>query len=154
MLRVVGLLMTESFIRNKDADKKRQDAIKVVKVVLKLDIHDKLKRKLLSNCLWQITEAEGKNKYDLRYVSEESRKSSKKGWRHEHVYPRKGMIKELVDNPEKADEILAKAVGCVVTKKEHNMLSKIDQGVEGWNRYQQAGIEIFDRLENRIASFP
>ncbi len=130
---------------------KRQDAIKVIKALLELDIDEAMKKKFLSNCLWQVTQAEGKGKYELRYKTKAALKAIKEGrrneLRHEHVYPRKQMVQRLIDSPEKVDEIVKEAVGCVVTQDEHAILSQIDRdfsGLEGCERYQEAGITVLD----------
>lgn len=66
---------------------------------------------------------------------------------HEHVYPRKQMVQRLIDNPKRVDKIVKEAVGCVVTQEKHAKLSKIDRDfpdLEGWERYQEAGIKVYD----------
>ena len=45
--------------------------------------------------------------------------------------------------PRKIDDILKTAIGCTVTVKEHQRLSRFD--VEyGWRRYRKAGIKVVD----------
>ena len=140
------------------AKKRRSDAIEVIKALLKLDIDEKMKQKFLSNCLWQITQAEGKNKYDLRYKTKAALKAIEEGrrkeLRHEHVYPRKQMVQKLIGSPENVDEIVKDAVGCVVTEEEHAKLSQIDRDfpdLEGCQRYQEAGIAVFDTNKKPLA---
>jgi hypothetical protein len=123
-------------------------------------IHKKHQKRFLDRCLWQLTEAEGAHKYDLRYVSEGARSqvevNERKGLRHEHVYRRANMVRRLIDNPERADAILNEARGCVVTIEEHKKLDQVDRvsrDVDGWERYRPADIAVFDRRLNRIVSF-
>ena len=139
--------MDEVFQRHPDADERVRSALKVIESLLPLDIYPTMKRRFLSNCLWQITQAEGKTKYDLRYRSESSLSASRKEWRHEHVFRRKEMVDALLANPAAAEEIAAAAFGCVVTKSEHALLRGIDRThreVNGWDRYRLAGIVVMD----------
>ena len=139
--------MAESYHRPLDADEKIRSALIVIEALLTLKIDLPMKRKFLSNCLWQITQAEGKTKYDLRYRSEASLESPREEWRHEHVFRRKDMVNALLANPNSAKEIVARAVGCVVTKSEHALLAEIDKtydGVDGWERYRLADIVVQD----------
>lgn len=57
------------------------------------------------------------------------------------------MIKSLIDQPNRADEILSVAVGCTVTKQEHNRLHDIEKefpDLDGWERYKSAGVSVVD----------
>ena len=106
-----------------------------------------MKRRFISNCLWQITQAEGRTKYDLRYRSRASLASPRDEWRHEHVFRRKDMVDSLLNFPHNSRKILTQAVGCVVTKSEHKVLSKIDRtngDINGWDRYRVARIVVID----------
>ena len=142
--------MAKSYQRPLNADEKKRSAIEVIKALLNLnDIYEPMKRRFLSNCLWQITEAEGKNKYDLRYCSKGSIGLPRKQLRHDHVYRRKDMVVELLASPGRAGDIAKQAVGCVVTKAEHVKLTKLDKvngAPDGWERYRQAGIIVIDRV--------
>jgi hypothetical protein len=135
-----------------ERDRRIRSAVAVIRALLQLgDVLDKTHRKrFLTNCLWQITQAEGHDKYDLRYRSRGARTTLRKECRHEHVYRRKDMVQDLIDHPDQVDSIVAKAIGCVVTKAEHAALDKVDKRspeLDGWKRYELAGIEVFDILD-------
>lgn len=65
--------------------------------------------------------------------------------RHDHVFPRKKMIDDLLKaEPNELDGILKTAVGCTVTKEESDRLTKFDKECDGWERYTNAGIRVID----------
>jgi hypothetical protein len=107
------------------------------------------KKILLDEMIWMVTEAYGK--WNTDYISEESKKlrkngySSNKGLNREHIYRRKYLINELIKSPKEYENILKNAKVCLVTKKEHNKLSEIDQinEFEGFDRYKKAGIRYY-----------
>jgi len=106
-------------------------------------------RELLSTLIWKITEANGK--YNLRFISEAALKeNSKKYLIHEHVYKRGKLVSELLDNPEKYETILSNTIACLVTKTDHEKLSKIDEKLNGWDRYMAAGIKVYDNFLKKI----
>jgi hypothetical protein len=132
------------YVRPADADERIESAILVIEALLPLKIQSRMKRKFLSNCLWQITQAEGRTKYEICFRSKVSLESPKTGLRHEHVTTRKAMVAELLANPKKAREIAQDAIGCVVTHDEHILLSAVSKSLDGWARYQEAGIPVVD----------
>jgi hypothetical protein len=140
--------------RRANADEKIRSSISVIEALLPLDIDDKLKAKFLSNCLWQITQAEGRSKYEIRYRSQAAMNAPRKQLRHEHVTQRKAMVKALIARPADAREIVAKAQGCVVTKDEHTRLNSVGKSIDGWERYREAGIVVIDMKTGKPFEFP
>ncbi len=102
-------------------------------------------RQLLSVLLWKITEAESMNKRGTRLQSQGARCCTKvANLEHDHVYQRSKMIDALEKAaPHEIDDILKRAIGCTVTKGEHNLLAKYNDE-DGWERYRKAGIVVFD----------
>jgi hypothetical protein len=102
-----------------------------------------------TSCCWKITEAEGK--YKTRYVSagaQDAPKGTK--LQHEHVIPRKEIIDGIMQEPARARELLASAIGCTVTKEEHERLTAITRSrndLRGWERYTAVGITVIDTKE-------
>lgn len=140
--------------RPADADERIESAILVIEALLPLRIQDRMKRKFLSNCLWQITQAEGRTKYEIRFRSKASLESPKTGLRHEHVTTRKAMVAELLATPRRAREIAMKAIGCVVTQEEHELLHEVDQALDGWARYRAAGVPVIDMSTEKPLKLP
>ena len=100
---------------------------------------------LLRVLLWKVTEAEG-GKHKTRFQSQGAIDCSDKSHlRHDHVFPRAKMIAALKKAaPGKVADILKRAIGCTVTKKEHARLSKFDKECDGWDRYKKAGVRVID----------
>jgi hypothetical protein len=74
--------------------------------------------------------------------------------RHDHVLQRKYMVDALLNaNHEAVATILNKAIGCIVTKAEHDKLRQF-ANFDGWERYRQAGIVIIDMETGRPFDFP
>jgi hypothetical protein len=108
------------------------------------------RKKILSEILWLISEANGK--YSTRFRSAEvvrlaiEEPNSPTKIQHEHVYPRKRVIEDilrrrdaLIQDSRSLGAILDKTVGCVVTHEEHRSLSN---SADGWERYN--GVEVLD----------
>lgn len=101
--------------------------------------------------LWKFSEITGK--YTTRYRSERAlhvdhgadrkRRAAERVLDHEHVYQRAQLADELLARPEDMEAIVARAIGCTVTKEEHRGLGNVN-GVDGWERYRRAGIRVFD----------
>ena len=102
------------------------------------------KKKILSEVLWLISEADGK--YSTRFRSAEVVRlanqdpGSSTRIQHEHVFPRKGIterilkdVEHFLQHPAELDALLESTVACVVTADEHRDL---DNSEEGWARYK------------------
>ncbi|GAA1879368.1 hypothetical protein [Lapillicoccus jejuensis] len=121
-------------------------------VGLKGAVPTPLLRKQLSTALWQLTELSGvppHAKYNVRFVSrgvKEQPGDTKVN--HEHVTPRKSVSDRLLTarpGDSGITECLSDAgIACIVTVQEHGMLGN-EPGL-GWGRYEQAGVQVFDRL--------
>src|SRR5204863_9144842 len=94
-------------------------------------------RKMLSHALWFVTQADG-GKYGIRYCTKAAIGQPIKNLHHEHVHTRKSLVTALLDG-EPIDDVLARAIACVVTRPEHKLLKAGD----GWDRY--SGIKVIDR---------
>lgn len=138
-----------TFVPRKDADSKRKAALRLVEVIAPLDIDPAIKRKMLSHSLWFVTETEGTSKYRTRYMSRKAIGKDTKQLHHEHVIPRKVLVDAMVKEPHRAPAIAATAIGCTVTRKEHEVLTALDKaepGLEGWERYRRAGVVVIDTI--------
>ena len=117
------------------------------------------RRKLISEALWWISEADGK--YSTRFRTQEVYKlatadgNDEVKIQHEHVHPRKEVARELISNAqmyladaEKLEKLLGETVGCVVTVSQHRSLKA---GCRGWSRYE--GIDVYDMNEDPPAIY-
>ncbi len=114
--------------------------------------HDELlykhRKKMLSEVLWLISEADGK--YSTRYRSKEVVRLAREvpdceePIHHEHVNPRKKVTefilsqqKRFLKHPRSLEKLLDETVGCVVTRREHDNLMKSG---DGWERYKNVPV--------------
>jgi hypothetical protein len=129
------------------ADDIVRSAVSAIRGILPLDIINEHKRILISRMIWAITEAHGK--YKTRFRSEGVLTVPDCKIQHEHVFTRKELISEIMNNPENCERILENAVACVVTEEEHKALTKVGRehpNLKGWDRYRRAGITVYDML--------
>ena len=136
-----------TFVPHKAAETRRASALRLVEVIAPLEIDESIKRKMLSHSLWFVTETEGTSKYRTRFMSKRAIGKDSKRLHHEHVIPRKVLVDAMMREPHRAAEIANTAIGCTVTRKEHEALTKLDEsepGVVGWDRYRRAGIVVID----------
>jgi hypothetical protein len=112
------------------------------------DVLPSHRRELLSLCLWKITEAEG-GKYGTRFRSRAALSAPRAELAHEHVYERQKLVDALLAAPADDDAVVARAVGCVVTRREHARLTAVSRArpeLDGWERYEAAGVKVVDLL--------
>jgi hypothetical protein len=96
-------------------------------------------------CLWKISEAEGSNKYDTRFVSASSLQHAQADLAHEHVHERAKLIRGLLDGSISINTLRDRAFACTVTREEHEVLGAVDTSLEGWERYSAARVAVIDR---------
>lgn len=146
-----------TFVRHAKADERRRSALDLVAVIAPMAIDDAIKRKMLSHCLWFVTETDGASKYRTRYMSRAAIGKQAKSLHHEHVFRRKDLVAAMMADPARAAEIAATALGCTVTRKEHDLLTAQDKaspGLIGWNRYFAAGIDVIDTVSGNSLQGP
>lgn len=108
------------------------------------------RRRLLREAIWYRTEGGGKYKVRYRSVGVltlEDANVVKQWWkhlRHEHVAPRAALVAEMLAHPDRVDEVIRKAVACIVTPAEHDQLKPFDATHYGWERYLAASIDVYD----------
>ena len=134
----------DKYREKESAVKRRASAVKFAKAIIAVrGIEESHKKELLGVCVWKTTVANGK--FNLRYVSKDVLKGLKP-IEHEHVTPRKELVRQMLQNPKKVEKILGGAVACLVTNTEHKKLPKTGTG---WKRYREEKILVYDRLTKR-----
>lgn len=121
----------------------KEKLTKAVEKIWGLKINRDIKKRLMDELIWKIGEAPN-GKYKVRYRSEGAMNiKDVKKLHHEHVISRKRLKEELVDakNLKEVNRIINKIETCIVTRKEHK---KLDNKIEGWKRYRDAGVKVFD----------
>ena len=153
-----------TFERHPLAKERKSSSIVLVKALLQehsglLDNH---RQEFVRLALWKVTEAEGIHKLRTKFMSEaalsvvesEPRPSRNTELRHEHVFERVKMASKLIKaNPDSAKDILKDAIGCTVTKDEHDRSNMI-KNCDGWQRYREAGIRVWDTEKNTPVNYP
>jgi hypothetical protein len=122
-----------------DRDEFINSVIRAMKETLDFhnDIPLSIVRRGLNGLIWFISEVDGK--YNVRYKSEETIcLENSVSVEHEHVFPRKYVIDQLIllrngnVTIENIQRIIKESViPCIVSKNEH---SKLKRGI-GWDRY-------------------
>jgi hypothetical protein len=131
-----------------NAEARKRSAVSLVKLLLQknVDILPEHREECLNIALWKITEAESTHKHRTRFCSAAALTAPKDELRHDHVFQRAVMVKELIScQPEQVDLILGRAVACTITKQEHVTLNKHKQ-LDGWDRYKTANISVIDTI--------
>lgn len=106
------------------------------------------KREILSIALWKMTEADS-HKLGCRYRSAGVLGIEITPIQHEHVITRESMVTNMIDggDPGRCAEIMETALGCLVTKAEHERLTKLERShpdLSGWERYREAAVVVYD----------
>jgi hypothetical protein len=132
-------------------DRRRSSAAALIKMLLSIESPEILPehvRELIDCLLWKITEADGK--WNTRHKTIGALECiDKKLLRHEHVYQKAKMIEALLKaGPGGVDGVLRDAIGCIVTKDEHDRLERF-AGEYGWERYRKAGLEVQDMITHK-----
>jgi hypothetical protein len=138
-------------VRRQTEDAILKSAITLVEATLALNILDRHKRDVINGMLWSITQARGKYTTRFRSTAAMNAPAGTK-LQHEHVTTRKELAAAIMREPQRASELLCTAVGCVVTREEHQRLTAITRKqphLHGWERYTAAGIAIIDTDELR-----
>jgi hypothetical protein len=152
-MRTAALTDWWNFKRHRHYEERKRSAVALIHYVLAnhaVEVLATHRGEILTVLLWKLTQAEG-GKYGTLLKSSGTRNcKDKKKLRHDHVFQRAKMIAALIKAaPDQVDKILATAVGCTVTAKEHKRLSKFDKTCDGWKRYRRAKIVVFDTQTGR-----
>jgi hypothetical protein len=119
----------------------------LVDVALRLPF-ERTRNEALKIALFQLTEeGGGSRKTAPRFRSRAAVDDLTAKCQHEHVVERRWLRSALGARPDMADEILGMAIGCLVTKLEHERLAAVDASLFGWERYRAARIEVLDAGE-------
>ena len=119
----------------------------LVEVALRMPF-ESTRNEALKIALFQLTEeGGGSRKTAPRFRSRAAFEDSNAKCQHEHVVERRWLRSALAARPDMADEILGLAIGCLVTKLEHERLAAVDASLFGWERYRAAGVEVLDAAE-------
>jgi hypothetical protein len=111
-----------------------------------------MQRLLIKELIWRTTEIESpKTKTQgQRYWTVDALKSYEiddgQKIQHEHVHPLSQVRSIILNNPDRAEEIIRGIRACAVLKTEHE---RLPNDIWGWARYKDKGIQIYDLIEDR-----
>lgn len=102
----------------------------------RIKVNPRVQKMMLDRAVWLVVELTG-NFYS-RYRSEGT--TSKVGVRiqRDHIYTRRSLVAELLAGTQNIRSVIDRAKCCVVTKEEHDRLTKVPQTVIGLDRYRLA----------------
>lgn len=133
------------------ADAVRRDAIALANfAVSSPDLREVTRKEVLSKyVLVLLTHGTANGKYGTRYRSKGALEVTNPATLdHEHVYPRKWLIEQMLDSPSAVELVLTHfAIACTVTTDEHRLLARAEKAnpkLAGWERYHAAGVEVID----------
>ena len=148
---------TRSWVESPDASDHLRSAAALARFAVASDeLTDYHQRQLLNNAVWYVTEAAGK--YNTRFRSagvlwleaEAPIRKWRSELRHDHVTRRAALIRQLMMADADVEAVLRAAVSCVVTKSEHELLSRFDEVMDGWDRYLAAGVDVYDMATGEL----
>lgn len=146
--------MTARYRPRHDACERRASARELIRAILHapglLPAH---RKELIGLALWKVTMADTFDS-GLRYQSQGAYERPDAKLQHEHVYRWERMAAALIAQPDRIDELLDQAVGCLVTVEEHRRLGQIGGDVGGWERYARAGIAVIDMATGTPLELP
>jgi len=132
-------------------DAVRRDAIALAKsAVSSTDLREVTRMEVLTKyVLVLLTHGTANRKYGTRYRSKGALEVTDPATlEHEHVYPRKWLIEQMLDSPSAVELVLTHfAIACTVTTDEHRLLARAEKAnpkLADWERYHTAGVEVID----------
>lgn len=116
------------------------DIDKLINTLLGTQINRRVQKMMIDRAVWLVVEHTG-NFYS-RFRSDETigKASVKPGVRiqRDHVYTRKSLVAHLLSGTATVSSVIDQAQCCIVTKEEHDRLSRVPQTIVGWDRYRKA----------------
>ncbi len=138
------------FTKHLNAEARTRSARRLIERLLEPDpeILPEHQRECLNIALWKLTLAESVDKHRTRYCSEAAFANPAAELRHDHVFQRSYMVDKLTKcAPSEIASIIERAVGCTITREEHSALNW-HKHLDGWARYEAAGIKVRDASSN------
>ena len=145
-----------AYQRHPLAEQRLHSATTLVKGLLQMPgLIAEHRREFLKLAQWKVTEAEGRTKYKTRMCSQESLSNAPGSkLEHDHVFQRSLMVDALLSaSPDAVDTIIKGAVGCTITKQEHDRLKQFEH-LDGWGRYRAAGIVVINTETGDLFAIP
>jgi hypothetical protein len=94
----------KKFVAEPNAAEEIESAVPAIKDILALHIRDEHKRILIDRLIWLVTEVN--DKWSTRFRSEGRLTIAGSKIQHEHVFPRRELVAEIMAHTENCDRIL------------------------------------------------
>jgi hypothetical protein len=125
-----------------DLSQRLTDIVTVLAAIRPLEIHPATKREMLDRALWLVAELSGD--FAPRHRSDGVLRTLGVKIQRDHVFPRSNLIADILNGQEPLQQIVERAVCCLVTEDEHRRLSLAPPEAVGWDRYRIAEVEVRD----------
>jgi hypothetical protein len=129
------------YLAPKDAEQRLEDVTRLLSTIRDMPLHATTKKLMLNRTIWLVVELTG-NFYS-RFRSAGVLANVGVRIQRDHIYPRKQLVAEVLAGEDLAS-IVKRAQCCIVTREDHDLLSKVKAIVQGRERYALAGVEIHD----------
>jgi len=139
----------EPYKPSKDEADKLSDIELLLRTIRSTNINKKTKKVMLDRIVWLVVESTG-NFYG-RYRSAGTLMCDGSRIQRDHIFTRKRLVAELLNDEADLKDIINRAQCCIVTQREHAALSKASKQFTGWERYKHASppVVVYDMLTNQ-----
>ena len=139
------------FKTSPDVESDLKDVMRVMTNILSLNINIVIKKRMLNHAIWEVAYATGN--FKGRYRSQGVIDSVEKEIQRDHVHQKKDTVDRLLKGQASVEQAVENTIHCVVTREEHHRLSdysKLNPEVDGWNRYKNIGVVVYDMLTGKV----
>ena len=112
------------------------DVETLIRDLQRIKVNPRVQKMMLDRAVWLVVELTGN--FFSRHRSEGTTSTLGVRIQRDHVHTRRLLVAELLAGTEDVRSVIDRAHCCVVTKEEHDRLSKAPQTVIGWDRYRAA----------------
>jgi len=112
-----------------------------------MEIDHILKKRMLNIGIWQVAWASGD--FYSRYRSAAVISTPGLTIQRDHIYQKKLLVQRLLSTDVDFDSVIAHSQCCIVTLDEHRSLHQVNGGLDGWDRYQAAKIQVYDMVDKK-----
>lgn len=135
----------------KDNARRLKEVELLLQTIVEMPLHMQTKKIMLNRTLWLVVELSGN--FNCRYRSEGVLSKVGERIQRDHIYTRKSLVDMLLKPSPDYEEIINKAVCCVVTPVEHKKLSDVPKSFEGFDRYKEAEVVYYDMTNYQKTEF-
>ena len=132
----------QPYVSLPESDRRLKDVELLLSTIRDLPLERATKKRMLHHALWLVVELTG-NFYS-RYRSAGVIAAVGVPIQRDHIHPRKLLVAEVLEGKVDLSCVVERARCCIVTKEEHCLLSGVGANVQGFERYDRAGVTYHD----------